>query len=91
MLNIGQLLQEAVSLFSLSDFSWNTIYYSTIWKNNLIILGTPPWFIRATHGKIWGRGRDGVVEIESVSGSIMRTEQELTDRKDGRSRISVVK
>jgi AGZA family xanthine/uracil permease-like MFS transporter len=51
--------------------------------------GTPPWFIRAAQGELWRKGREGVVEIESVSGSTMRSEQELTDRKEGRSRVEM--
>ena len=43
--------------------------------------GTPPWFIRAAQGELWRKGREGVVEIESVSGSTARSELELTDRK----------
>jgi adenine/guanine/hypoxanthine permease len=53
--------------------------------------GTPPWFVRAAQGKLWRRGRDGVVEIESVSGSTIRSEQELMDRKENRVRSQEMK
>ncbi|KAG9242455.1 xanthine/uracil permease family protein-like protein [Calycina marina] len=50
--------------------------------------GSPPWFIRAgsklkDHGvKAWPWKGDGIIEIESMSGSVTHGDQELKDVKD---------
>ena len=52
--------------------------------------GNPPWFIRAAQGKLWRGGKDGVMEIESVSGSTMRSERELEETKGRKMRVQDV-
>ena len=50
--------------------------------------GTPPWFIRAAamlgrrndDERVWGCGGEGIVEIDSVSGSTMRSERGADDK-----------